>query len=329
MLPIAVDAMGGDNAPDEIVKGARLAHEELGVPVVLVGDPDRLGDVGQVPVVVATEVIGMADDPGTSVRAKKDSSLVRAAELVRDGHARAMVGAGNTGATMAAALLRMGRLRLVKRPAIALSIPDPLGWSPTVLLDCGANVDCTPEMLMQFARMGSVFCRERLGVERPRVGVLSIGEESSKGNLLVREARAEMESPGWQEQCNATFVGNVEGRDFMADSVDVIVTDGFTGNVALKTMEGEARAIVAAVERVFDSSDAGRGARAMVADQLDELFHQLDPDNYGGATLLGVKGVCIIAHGSSNDLALLNAIRLADEMERRGIVDRVRAAIAP
>src|SRR5437763_3975938 len=186
MLPIAVDAMGGENAPAEIVAGARQAADELGLAVVLVGQPEAIGDAAGLEIILATEIIGMRDDPAQGVRRKKDSSLVRAAEAVRDGKASAMVSAGNTGATMGAALLRMGRLSGVQRPAIATPIPVP-GSTPTVLLDAGANAECTPQYLVQFAQMGAAFAAERYGIAEPRVGLLSIGEEDTKGTPLVKE----------------------------------------------------------------------------------------------------------------------------------------------
>jgi len=186
MLPIAVDAMGGDHAPDEIIKGARTAAAELGVPILLVGRPDELTDVGDLEVLEASQVIAMDAEPGSSVRTMKDSSLVRAAEAVRDGRASAMVSAGNTGAAMGSALLRMGRIKGIARPAIATPIPTP-GGLPTTMLDAGANSECKTEWLVQFARMGTVYARDRFGIERPRVGLLSIGEEAGKGNSFVKE----------------------------------------------------------------------------------------------------------------------------------------------
>src|SRR3954463_4441967 len=203
MLPVAVDAVGGDKAPGEIVAGARQAVDELGVPVLLVGPPDRIGDPLGLEIIACTEVIEMHDDPGSSVRRKKDSSLVRAAEAVRDGKASAMVSAGNTGATMASALLRMGRIKGVARPAIATPIPVP-GSTPTIMLDAGANAEVSPEWLVQFAQMGAAFATQRYGIERPRVGLLSIGEEDSKGTALVKEANALLrDAPG------VHFIGNV------------------------------------------------------------------------------------------------------------------------
>ena len=234
-LPVAVDAMGGDKAPAEIVAGARQAVDELGVPVVLVGRAAELGDTGGLEVIEASEVIAMDEDPAQGVRRKKDSSLVRAAEAVRDGRALAMVSAGNTGATMASALLRMGRLKGVSRPAIATPIPN-LGSHPTVLLDAGANAECTVAMLVQFAQMGATYSRARYGVEDPTVALLSIGEEKSKGTALVKETHEALAGLD-----GIRFVGNVEGRDLLKGAADVVVTDGFTGNVALKTLEGSRR----------------------------------------------------------------------------------------
>lgn len=323
MLPVAVDAMGGDRAPAEIVAGARAAAEKHGIPVVLVGRPEELTDTGDLAVIPASEVIAMDAEPGSSVRRMKDSSLVRAAEAVRDGVASAMVSAGNTGATMASALLRMGRLPGVSRPAIATLIPGP-GKSPTVLLDAGANADCQPEWLLQFARMGAAFCRARLGIQVPRVALLSIGEEPTKGNALVKEAHALFAAARWE---GAEFIGNVEGRDLMAPAADVVVTDGFTGNVALKTLEGGMNALVSALLTAFASTPEAVEASSRLAPVLDPLYREFHPDTYGGAMLLGVKGVCIISHGSSNAWAIENAIRVAAEMVEAGVVGAMAEAV--
>jgi phosphate acyltransferase len=324
MLPIALDAMGGDHAPGAIVEGAQRAVAELGVPVLLVGRPEEIeGLRGDLEVLPASEVIGMAD-PGSKVRTMKDSSLVRAAEAVRDGKASAMVSAGNTGATMASALLRMGRIKGVARPAIATPIPVP-GSTPTVLLDAGANAECQPPWLVQFAQMGAVFARERYGIAEPRVGVLSIGEEASKGNPLVKETHARLSEPAALARAGARFVGNVEGRDIMTDGVDVVVTDGFTGNVALKTLEGGMRALVRSVLGALGETEVADEAVAA----LMPLYATLDPDNTGGAMLLGVDGVCIISHGSSSATAVVNALRVAHEMVEAGLVGRLRSVVAP
>jgi glycerol-3-phosphate acyltransferase PlsX len=322
-LPIAVDAMGGDSAPREIVAGAIQAVAD-GVDVILVG---RSADVLAVPggrdfpLIEASEVIAMDEDPAQGVRRKKDSSLVRAAEAVRDGKASAMVSAGNTGAAMASALLRIGRIRGVSRPAIATPIPVP-GASPTILLDAGANAACQPEWLVQFAQMGSVYAQARYGVAKPNVGLMSIGEESTKGNALVKETHELLLSaPG------VNFVGNVEGRDVMNADLDVVVTDGFTGNVVLKTLEGGVKAIVRTFQDVFASEPKFEAAAATLQPVLDPLYETLDPDTYGGAMLLGVNGVCIISHGSSNARAMVNAIRVAREMVGVGLVESLRLAI--
>ncbi len=323
-LPLALDAMGGDDAPAAIVAGARRAIAELGVDVLLVGRPDAIATAGggDLEVLACDEVIGMHDDPGSSVRTKKDSSLVRAAEAVRDGRASAMISAGNTGATMASALLRMGRIKGVKRPAIATPIPVP-GSTPTILLDAGANADCQPEWLVQFATMGSVFATSRFGVEAPRVGLLSIGEEETKGSTLVKEAHGLLAArPGIR------FVGNVEGRDVMGADVDVVVTDGFTGNVVLKTLEGGMRFIQGKILEAAASTPEREQAFSVLWPALEPLVEELDPDTYGGAMLLGVDGVCIISHGSSSERAVVNALGVAREMVAADLVQAIATAIS-
>ncbi len=327
MLPIAVDAMGGDHAPRAIVAGARTAAA-AGTPVVLVGPPD-LGDhvdVGDLPLIEAGEVIEMHEDGGKAVRRKKDSTLVRAAEAVRDGHASAMISAGNTGATMASALLRMGRVKGVNRPAIATIIPVP-GGEPTVLLDAGANVDVQPDWLVQFAQMGSIFSRHRFGIASPTVGLLSIGEEPGKGDSLRKETYPLLLEAA--ETSDLNFVGNVEGRDVMANTADVIVADGFTGNVVLKTLEGGMKAVVAALLDAFSSAPEYKEHADGLMPALLPLYETLDPETYGGAMLLGVDGVCIISHGSSSERAIVNAIDVAREMVEHEVVAEISAAIRP
>ncbi len=313
--------MGGDFAPDVTVAGARRAVDELGLSVVLVGVPERLGDVGGLEVVPCSEVIEMDDEPGSSVRQKKDSSLVRAAEMVRDGRASAMVSAGNTGAAMAAALLRMGRLPGVQRPCIATAIPR-LSGPPMVLVDSGANAECTPEMLLQFAQMAASFVATHYGVERPSVGLLSIGEESTKGNPLVKSTHQLLAA-----EATLNFVGNVEGRDLVPSPVDVVVTDGFTGNVALKTLEGALSFVLRSLLEVVATNEATRDAGAVLSQYLAPVVGRLTPDNYGGAQLLGVKGVCVISHGSSNDTAIMNALRVAHDMDAAGVLEGLRVAL--
>jgi glycerol-3-phosphate acyltransferase PlsX len=328
VLPIAVDAMGGDKAPAEIIAGAHQAVAELGVDILLVGRPEDIGDLaGDLEVLPASEVIAMDADPGSSVRRMKDSSLVRAAEAVRDGRASAMISAGNTGATMASALLRMGRIKGVARPAIATPLPVP-GAGPTVLLDAGANAECQPEWLVQFAQMGAVFARERFGIECPRVGLLSIGEEPGKGNPLVKATYPLLAADGVLTASGGVFIGNVEGRDIMTADVDVVVTDGFTGNVALKSLEGGMKSLINALLAAFGASDEARAATDVLMPHLLPLYASMDPDNTGGALLVGVDGVCIISHGSSGATAVVNAVRVAKEMVEHGIVDRLAAATA-
>ncbi len=315
--------MGGDFAPSEIIAGARRAVDELGLEVILVGVPELMGDPLGLEVFACTEVIAMDDEPGGSVRKKKDSSLVRAAELVRDGKASAMVSAGNTGATMASALLRMGRLPGVVRPCIATPIPNP-GGSPCILVDAGANSECTPEMLVQFAQMGSAFAKARYAIESPKVGLLSIGEESTKGTPLVKETHQLLAALS-----DFNFFGNVEGRDLIPSPVDVVVTDGFTGNVALKTLEGALKYIFGAVLGVINTNDATKAAGDVLFEHLLPIAGELTPDKQGGAMLLGLEGICIISHGSSNATAIMNALRVASEMDKAGVVEKLRLTIRP
>jgi glycerol-3-phosphate acyltransferase PlsX len=315
--------MGGDFAPQEIIAGARRAVDELGLSVTLVGVPELMGDPLGLDVVACTEVIAMDDDPGASVRKKKDSSLVRAAELVRDGKASAMVSAGNTGATMASALLRMGRLPGVHRPCIVTPIPNP-NRTPVVLVDAGANAECTPEMLVQFAQMASTYVSSRYGVAAPKIGLLSIGEEATKGNPLVKETHQLL-----AEMTTLNFVGNVEGRDFIPSPVDVIVTDGFTGNVALKTLEGALKFVFSAVLEAIGTNEQTKAAGDVLFEHLWPVASQLTPESQGGAMLLGVQGICIISHGSSNAMAIMNALRVADEVDKGEVVSKLASTIRP
>jgi glycerol-3-phosphate acyltransferase PlsX len=324
---IAVDAMGGDHAPGEIVDGALQAAAELGVGVLLIGREEAVTPLLPDTAVAsgvqfehADHVVAMDEDAASAARRKKDSSLVRAAQAVREGRAQAMVGAGNTGATMAAALLRMGRVRGIARPAIAVPIPVPGGEHPQLLIDGGSTVDCTPEWLAQFARMGREYARTRLAVDEPTVGLLSNGEEPGKGDELRKQAFALLEDvPG--------FTGNVEGRDIMHGTVDVIVTDGFTGNVTLKAVEGALRAAVNLVFGVLDSTPDAKEAGKVLTPLFLDAASVLDPDETGGAVLLGVDGVCVISHGSSSARAIVNAVKVADECITADVVRRLKEAI--
>ncbi len=323
--PVAVDGMGGDRAPYEIVAGARNALD-LGHEVLLVGDPARMGDTGRLEILAASEVVEMHEDPARAVRTKKDSSLVRAAEAVRDRKASSMVSAGNTGAAMAAALFRFGRIKGVARPAIATVIPVP-GAAPTVLVDSGANADCSPSWLVQFAQMGAVFSRVRLGIARPRVGLLSIGEEPGKGNVLTKETFSLLHSGA--AGSDVEFIGNVEGRDVMSDAADVVVTDGFTGNVVLKTLEGSMKFAMNLVLGALAASGVDKVASDALIGSLLPLAAELDPETYGGAVLLGVDGVCVISHGSSSAKAIANAIGVADRAVADRLVEQLGAAVSP
>ena len=319
MLPVAVDALGGDKAPAEIVAGAKQAAAE-GIPILLVGPAD-LQDIGELPLHVATEFIDMHEDPASSVRNKKDSTLVVSAELVRDGKASAMISAGNTGATMASALLRMGRIKGVKRPAIATPIPVP-GSTPTVMLDAGANAEVEAAWMTQFALMGTVYARARFGIEKPRVGLLSIGEEPGKGDTLRKETYELLSVAS-----GINFIGNVEGRDIMTPDVDVVVTDGFTGNVALKTLEGTMRMIVKELFASIGEPQYKEHTEALMPALLN-LYAKFDPDSTGGAILLGVDGVCIISHGSSSARAMLNGIKVAKDMVDCNMVSLISEALS-
>ena len=329
MLPVAIDVMGTDTGVAEVVKGVRRAHDENGIPVVLVGQAEALDgvDTGDIPVVTASEVVLMTDDPIDGVRRKRDSSVVKAAELVRDGQASAMVSAGNTGAAVASATLRFGRIKGVHRPGIATVLPVPGRAYPNVLLDSGGNAECLPKWLAQFGQMGAVYAAARFPVAEPRVGLLSIGEEKSKGTTLVKEAHALLAVPGFVDAAGGRFIGNVEGRDALIDTVDVIVTDGFTGNVMLKALEGATKVLVKTFADVLNSSDEARKASEVLIPALLPVYEDMDVDSYGGAMLLGVDGVCIIGHGKSSAKAIVNAVRLGADMVRSDLVGRLRSVV--
>lgn len=317
-ITVALDAMGGDNAPEETVKGALDARDELGLDVLLVGDETVLRDVlarearGELKIVHAPETVEMHEEGAWAVRDRGDSSLVKAADEVREGRAQAMVSAGNTGAAMAAAFFSWGRMKGVKRPAVAVVLPP--AQAPKLLLDAGANADCRPEHLREFALLGSAYASLRFGVDEPRVGLLNIGEEDSKGNELAREAYRLLHS-----EPRIRFVGNLEGRDLASDKADVVVTDGFTGNVALKVIEGVASMITG---RLLEKlSSLAEEELKPVLPALMSLRGELDYRAIGGAPLLGVRGVCIIAHGSSDAVAIKNSLRVAAEAVRSGLVE--------
>jgi len=315
-MRISIDAMGGDFAPREIVAGTLQAAKSLeGIEkLFLVGNETAIKKQlkkhkGPIPecieIVHASEIVGMGESPAVAIRRKKDSSISRAIELVKDGKADAIFSAGNTGAAVAAATLKLRTLEGVSRPAIATVMPTPK--APFVLLDAGANPDSTPEMLQQYAVMGSIYSREILGVENPSVGLLSIGEEAAKGNEITKKTF------GLLEQTELNFIGNVESGDLYGGKVSVAVCDGFVGNVVLKTSEAVARMISNWLKTMFRANPLRMLGALIARGAFKEMKSHADPSSYGGAPLLGANGVVIIGHGSSNALATFNAIRVASE----------------
>ncbi len=313
MIRVAVDAMGGDRGPEEIVAGAVEAASETVQPVIV--GPTGL-DTRGLELLEAPDVIAMDEKPTEAVRAKPNSSLVVACRAVGERKADAVVSAGNTGAMLAACLLELRRIPGVRRPAIAVTIPARRG--PSVLLDSGANADARPEDLVQFAHMGAVFAEEILGVANPEIRLLSIGEEPEKGDHLTLEAHRLLAS-----STDLNFAGNTEGRDLLAGAADVIVTDGFTGNVALKVTEGTIQAIVEALRAEITATVVGKLGGLLIRPAARRLRERLDPDTYGGAYLLGLRGLAVIAHGNSSRRAITNAIRLAARGVEKDVVGRL------
>ena len=326
---VALDAMGGDAGPAVNVEGAVAAARELGLGVILVGVQEEIRrhldrhDLRGLPIKVrhASEVVEMGESPSTALRKKKDSSIRVAVDLVRSGDADAVVSAGNTGAVMAITLVVLGPLAGVERPAIAAALPTLAGHA--ILLDVGANVDCKPRHLIQFAIMGNVYARQVLGKARPRVGLLSIGEEETKGNELTKEAfRALEEEPGIE------FIGNVEGVDVFKGHADVVVCDGFTGNVALKIGESVAETIMALVREEVTADLRSRAGALLLKPAFRRLQRRLDYSEVGGAPLLGVNGITIISHGRSSAKAIRNALRVAGDCVKSRVLDNIRDGIA-
>lgn len=315
--------MGGDYAPREIIKGTVfVAQEHSDVQFILVGPPRVVRDElasslpsKNISIETASDVIEMGEQAAWSIRSKSNSSIVVGARLVKEERANAFVSAGNTGAVVSAALLTYGRIKGISRPAIAVVVPTPV--RPVVLLDVGATADCKAENLLEFARMGCVYAAKILSVVNPSVGLLSIGEEKSKGNELVRVAHGLLEKSG------LNFVGNVEGKDISLGKTDVVICDGFTGNVVLKLMESLAGVIFSEVKQVISGSVGSRLGGLLLAPGLRELKRKLDYEEYGGAQLLGVDGVCIIAHGGSKARAIKNAIKLAIQTVSKGVVKEI------
>jgi len=313
--------MGGDRAPQEIVAGALAAASDEVAPI-LYGPQERLDPIaGGLEIVHTEQVVAMHEKPSDAVREKRESSLFLACRAVREGTADAVVGAGNTGAMLAAALVEIRRLPDVHRPAIAVPIPTLGG--PSILVDAGANADARPEHLVQFAHMGAVFAEEIVGLPNPTVALLSIGEEPEKGNRLVREAHAELAStPG------LNFVGNVEGRDLLRKAADVVVCDGFTGNITLKLLEGTIQATLETFREEVTASRRGELGGLLIRPAARAMRMRLDPDTYGGAYLLGLRGLVVIAHGNSSSTAIANAVRYAARGVAGGVVDRVGDRLA-
>lgn len=327
VLPVAVDAMGGDRAPAVVVEGAiEACNEGLG-PLILVGDEERVRpeldqrDAGDLPIEVvhATEVIGMAEHPGRAARTKRHSSMHHGFKLVKERAACGFVSAGNTGAMMAVGLLTLRRISRCDRPAIAAALPTV--GSPTVLIDMGANVECRASHLVQFALMGSVYAEVLLGKQRPTVALLSNGIEPTKGTETLREAHRLL------TMTDLKYVGYIEGREVPMGEVDVVVTDGFVGNVALKLSEGIALALLDRVKEELQRDLLGRVGAALMSRSLKRLRDQLDWAKTGGAPLLGIDGVAVVAHGGSSAHAIANAVRLAREYHQVDLVGRLRAAL--
>lgn len=328
-IKIAVDAMGGDQAPGAVVKGAVLAARELKVPITLVGnqevisrelagltyDPDRIG------ITHCTEAATMADSPIDVIRRKKDASIRIALELLKKGEVQGVVSAGNSGATMALAVVVLGKLTGVERPALGAILPGP--HQPTLLIDVGANVDCTASQLIQFAIMAESMARYIMKRDNPRIGLLSIGEEASKGNELVRETAAGL------RKIPFNFIGNVEGRDLFSGKVDVIVCDGFVGNVCLKLSEGLAEALgLMLKDEIVKAGITSKLGYLLMKPALSGFSKKVDYAEYGGVPLLGVNGIVVISHGASGPKAVMNAIRVARRGAQNGITDRVSESLA-
>ncbi len=317
-IKIAVDAMGGDYAPASVVTGAVQAAKN-GVSVILVGDRERVEEELKrhdtkglsIPIVHASEVVGMAEPPAQAIRKKKDSSIRVCFELVKEGRADAVVSAGNSGSALAAGIMVLKRLKGVSRPAIAVCVPTMM--EPAVVLDVGGNVDCKPLHLLQFAIMGSIYAKYMLGKEKPRVGLLSNGEEEEKGNELTKQTHELL------KKTSLNYVGYIEGKDIYRGGIDVVVTDGFVGNVVLKLSEGLVEAVVKMLKKEIKARFLAKLGYILAKPAFDNLKKKIDYAEYGGAPLLGIDGVCIISHGASSSKAIKNAILRAKEYVESGV----------
>ncbi|MBW4662713.1 MAG: phosphate acyltransferase PlsX [Chroococcus sp. CMT-3BRIN-NPC107] len=321
---IAIDAMGGDHAPAEIITGALRAREELDVEILLVGDPQQIKahlpqqtNFGQLEIVSAEGTIEMHEEPLSGIRRKPKASINIAMDLVKQQRADAVVSAGHSGAAMAAGLLRLGRLKGIDRPAIGAVLPT-IASKPVIILDVGANVDCRPKFLEQFAIMGSVYSQYVLGVDEPKVGLLNIGEESCKGNDLALRTYELLE-----QNPRVSFIGNAEGRDVLSGRFDVIVCDGFTGNVLLKFAEAVGEVMLQILREELPQGLRGQIGTAVLKPNLKRIKQRVDHAEHGGGLLLGVAGICIISHGSSQAPSVFNAIRLAKEAIDRRVLEHI------
>lgn len=324
-VTIAVDAMGGDNAPSVVLEGVEAALKaDENLEVILLGSAEVVepfaSSHARCTAHATTEVIGMAEHPANAVRKKKDSSIVVGCRLVKEGAAQGFFSAGSTGACLAAGTLVMGRIKGVSRPALCSVIPSPV--APVVMADIGANADCKPEYLVQFAQMASIYTEKILGIKDPRVALLNIGEEDTKGSQFAQQAHELLKAK------LPNFAGNAEGRDILEAAFDIIVTDGFTGNVVLKTIEGCSKTLFKAVKQVLVSTPVRKLGALAVKGGLSELKDSIDPDIYGGAPLLGVKGACLVGHGSSNPTAIKNGVLTSARVVRSGVCDMIAEAVA-
>lgn len=322
-MKMIIDAMGGDNAPLEILKGCSLAHKEFDMQFVLCGDENIIKkivsennlELGDYEVVHTDIAISMEDEPTCVVKDKKDSSLGKAFSLLRQGYGDAVVSAGSTGAVMVGATMTVGRIRGIKRPALATLLPGDNG--PTMLLDCGANVECRPEMLAQFALMGSVYMNRIQKVENPRIMLANVGTEDTKGGPLQKETFELLSNS------NLNFKGNIEGRDILSGICDVVVADGFSGNLILKTCEGVAGMMYSNLKAVFKRNAISKFAAMLVMSGLKEFKKKMDYTEYGGAPLMGIAKPVIKAHGSSNAVAFKNALRQAMEYHQNNVIEEI------
>ena len=326
-MKIIIDAMGGDNAPQEIIKGALRAKHELGIDLILVGQEEAIRaclPAGEdVEIVDAREIITMEDDPSTATRRKKDSSMAVSLRLLKEGAGDAVVSAGSTGALLTGATLTVKRIHGIRRAALAPVLPA--GEHGVMLIDCGANVECTAEYLLQFAFMGSFYAQKLMGVPEPRVGLLNVGTEDTKGGELQHQAFDLLQQAGRQKRIR--FVGNIEGTDVFSGNVDVVVTDGFTGNVLLKSAEGIIKFMMHSLKDVFYKSTINKLAAAVLKKDLAAMKKSMDVNEVGGTALVGLSKPVVKAHGSSNEASFFAAIRQAKQFAESGIIDDIIANI--